>query len=534
MTKGKVDENLANSNHEFKRWRPKPFSLEMQIGKKSHTQKDPPPKEISDIDSHDIICWKTFPVHEGKADNTAVIRAFGNASMFSRKKMKFDLCNQIWLYRKLRGYPARLPPWRTAGSMPVHLTTDFRMWELCRVMPLVCVFPRGSPVSPFISFRRRSILTSVTIIGSQDLAVLKAAQIYSLRIIAARVQTRLPSIQGSVAGCIIFLRRRIPQIRAGTPRRQNVPGIGVQTEADTRGTQDQPKLPIHMWSDSGPFQCYEFCSECMDGAALHYTKEQREGPPGEYHVQGQEARERYGRQLHARLASHRSYEQGVQCFHLAHEIPIALRPPASSDTSRGFSSVLVSILWGKVAVRKTERGGCGKRESSATWRRTQTLSLTFISLSRGALAFHYTDPSFISPAHTSLLHSPARGRGCPAARPLASRRGEPGSIISGVDPLPRNNPRLMLGQFLATSYSRLPPHSCSSGGGGQWLNYSSSTEKKRVRFLAGSFPYFLLWESCLTMPLAGGFSRGSPVSLLPCIPAFLLTHLVSSSIPLLL
>ncbi|KAJ8868955.1 hypothetical protein PR048_030496, partial [Dryococelus australis] len=31
-------------------------------------------------------------------------------------------------------------------------------------------------------------------------------------------------------------------------------------------------------------------------------------------VQGQEARERYGRQLHARLAPHRSYAQGVQCF----------------------------------------------------------------------------------------------------------------------------------------------------------------------------------------------------------------------------
>ncbi|KAJ8865946.1 hypothetical protein PR048_033469 [Dryococelus australis] len=30
--------------------------------------------------------------------------------------------------------------------------------------------------------------------------------------------------------------------------------------------------------------------------------------------QGQEARERYGRQLHARLAPHRSYAQGVQCF----------------------------------------------------------------------------------------------------------------------------------------------------------------------------------------------------------------------------
>ncbi|KAJ8868617.1 hypothetical protein PR048_030155 [Dryococelus australis] len=79
--------------------------------KKSHTQKDPAPKEISDIDTRDIICWKTFPVHEGEIDNTAVISVFGNASMFSRKKLKFELGDQIWLYRKLVG---------TTGDMHIH------------------------------------------------------------------------------------------------------------------------------------------------------------------------------------------------------------------------------------------------------------------------------------------------------------------------------------------------------------------------------------------------------------------------------
>ncbi|KAJ8878261.1 hypothetical protein PR048_018838 [Dryococelus australis] len=78
---------------------------------KSHTQKDPAPKEISDIDSRVIICWKTFPVHEGKADNTALISVFGNASMFSRKKVKFELGDQIGLYRKLVG---------TTGDMHIH------------------------------------------------------------------------------------------------------------------------------------------------------------------------------------------------------------------------------------------------------------------------------------------------------------------------------------------------------------------------------------------------------------------------------
>ncbi|KAJ8870215.1 hypothetical protein PR048_029231 [Dryococelus australis] len=44
-------------------------------------------------------------------------------------------------------------------------------WESCRRMPLVIGFSRGYPVSPAPSFRRRSIFTSITIIGSQDLAV---------------------------------------------------------------------------------------------------------------------------------------------------------------------------------------------------------------------------------------------------------------------------------------------------------------------------------------------------------------------------
>ncbi|KAJ8878663.1 hypothetical protein PR048_019246 [Dryococelus australis] len=47
---------------------------------------------------------------------------------------------------------------------------DFRKWESCRMMPLVGGFSRGYPISPTPSFRRRSIFTSITLIGSQDLA----------------------------------------------------------------------------------------------------------------------------------------------------------------------------------------------------------------------------------------------------------------------------------------------------------------------------------------------------------------------------
>ncbi|KAJ8868395.1 hypothetical protein PR048_029911 [Dryococelus australis] len=42
------------------------------------------------------------------------------------------------------------------------------MWESCRTMPLASGFSRGSPVSPASSFPRRPMLTSITLIGSQD------------------------------------------------------------------------------------------------------------------------------------------------------------------------------------------------------------------------------------------------------------------------------------------------------------------------------------------------------------------------------
>ncbi|KAJ8867364.1 hypothetical protein PR048_031165 [Dryococelus australis] len=56
---------------------------------------------------------------------------------------------------------------------------DFRKWESCRTIPLVGGFSRGSADSPAPSFRCCSILTSTTLLGSQDLDV-KSRQISSL------------------------------------------------------------------------------------------------------------------------------------------------------------------------------------------------------------------------------------------------------------------------------------------------------------------------------------------------------------------
>ncbi|KAJ8872518.1 hypothetical protein PR048_026124 [Dryococelus australis] len=65
---------------------------------------------------------------------------------------------------------ARSPPTKANRVHSPAGSPDFRKWESCRTMPLVGGFSRGSPVSPAPSFRRRSIFTSITLIGSQNLA----------------------------------------------------------------------------------------------------------------------------------------------------------------------------------------------------------------------------------------------------------------------------------------------------------------------------------------------------------------------------
>ncbi|KAJ8878873.1 hypothetical protein PR048_019472 [Dryococelus australis] len=56
---------------------------------------------------------------------------------------------------------------------------DFRMWESCRTMPSVSGSYRGYPVSLTPSFRCCSILTSITLIGSQDPAVKSRSNIFT-------------------------------------------------------------------------------------------------------------------------------------------------------------------------------------------------------------------------------------------------------------------------------------------------------------------------------------------------------------------
>ncbi|KAJ8890403.1 hypothetical protein PR048_009911 [Dryococelus australis] len=63
------------------------------------------------------------------------------------------------------------PPTKANRAQSPAWSLDFRKWESCRTMPLVVGFSRESPVSPTPSFRHHSIFTSITLNGSQDLAV---------------------------------------------------------------------------------------------------------------------------------------------------------------------------------------------------------------------------------------------------------------------------------------------------------------------------------------------------------------------------
>ncbi|KAJ8884905.1 hypothetical protein PR048_011101 [Dryococelus australis] len=65
---------------------------------------------------------------------------------------------------------ARSPPTKANQVQSPAGSPDFCKWGLCWAMPLVSGFTLGSPVSPTPSFQYHSIFTSITLVGSQDLA----------------------------------------------------------------------------------------------------------------------------------------------------------------------------------------------------------------------------------------------------------------------------------------------------------------------------------------------------------------------------
>ncbi|KAJ8867283.1 hypothetical protein PR048_031082 [Dryococelus australis] len=86
---------------------------------------------------------------------------------------------------------ARPPPTRANRAQCPAESPDFLKWESCRTMPLVGGASRGSPVFPAPSFRCRSIFTSITLIGSQDLVVKSRPNLFTQ--ISSRLVNRVQS-----------------------------------------------------------------------------------------------------------------------------------------------------------------------------------------------------------------------------------------------------------------------------------------------------------------------------------------------------
>ncbi|KAJ8885086.1 hypothetical protein PR048_011282 [Dryococelus australis] len=74
---------------------------------------------------------------------------------------------------------ARLTTKANRIESPVGSLPDFFMWESCRTIQLVGKFSWGSPASPAHTFRRCSILISITLISSQNLAYKSRPNIFT-------------------------------------------------------------------------------------------------------------------------------------------------------------------------------------------------------------------------------------------------------------------------------------------------------------------------------------------------------------------
>ncbi|KAJ8881396.1 hypothetical protein PR048_017877 [Dryococelus australis] len=88
---------------------------------------------------------------------------------------------------------------------------------------------------------------------------------------------------------------------------------------------------------------------------------------------------------------------------------------------------------------------------------------------------------------------------------MLQRYAEDDDLLRTVEAI-KSNCGYFGGSCLVTAWLLFPPNQR------QRSDYSPPIQANRVRFPAESFPDFRRRESCLTMPLVGGFSRGTPVS----------------------
>ncbi|KAJ8874240.1 hypothetical protein PR048_025083 [Dryococelus australis] len=120
---------------------------------------------------------------------------------------------------------------------------DSRMWESCRTMPLVGGYSRGSPVSPALSFRCRSRLTSITLIGSQDLAVKSRPNLFTHPKLAYCVFTCVLYTQVIICGAIActFVQSRVDDaLNCATTEHNSAPEYRSDIDGMLRPCRSRP------------------------------------------------------------------------------------------------------------------------------------------------------------------------------------------------------------------------------------------------------------------------------------------------------
>ncbi|KAJ8885957.1 hypothetical protein PR048_012163 [Dryococelus australis] len=135
-----------------------------------------------------------FIFTQSSPTNKAFFRTFGSPLVDDRPITNALKCRVVsgvvWTNRTIvssytdtnRTDPARLTSYQgdpTEVRTPAGFTPDFHKLESCWAMPLVGGFSRGFSVHPVPSFRHCSMLTSITLIGSQDLAAKSHPNIFT-------------------------------------------------------------------------------------------------------------------------------------------------------------------------------------------------------------------------------------------------------------------------------------------------------------------------------------------------------------------
>ncbi|KAJ8868896.1 hypothetical protein PR048_030437 [Dryococelus australis] len=268
-------------------------------------------------------------------------------------------------------------------------------------------------------------------------------------------------------------------------------------------------------------------------------------------VQGQEAKQRYGRYYHARLVPHRSYAR-KQRFHRKRSVHRTLKRSASARSrSRGEGAIRAKLTHtpssssllcertamfpNDVSVEQHRNARVGKtgdpRENSPAMRGI----VRHDSLMRKS----ESDPTQqgIEPEKTSFYQTRRfsglleDGKGDVILRAGITHseiapwltgscvRSQMASDVVHVKPAKVHGTAI---SFWQLPHPAISHQSCRQLHGlchdektaaavVERLNLSS-TKENQVQSPAGSLLYSRMWESCRTMPLVGGISRGSPVS----------------------